>query len=111
MWLQLIDRLIAGLILLFLSPLIAVLIMLIQLGSHNSLFTREWRVGEKGKLFQVIKFSTTSQKNNQGLGYWLRKSSLENLPILWNVLRGDVSLFRTHSWTLEDAVRISLARQ
>lgn len=111
MWLHLIDRIIAGLLLLFLSPIMAVLIMIIHFYSPKSLFVREWRVGEKGKLFQVIKFSTTSHKNSQGLGYWLQKSGLEYLPILWNVLRGDMSLILTRCWTLEDAVRLSLARQ
>lgn len=111
MWLQLIDRIIAGLLLLLLTPIMAVLITILKLDSPQSLFTSEWCVGETGKLFQLLRFSTTSHKNSNILGYWLRKSGLEHLPILWNVLKGDMSLILTRCWSLEDAVRLSLARE
>ncbi|AFY46349.1 glycosyl transferase possibly involved in lipopolysaccharide synthesis [Nostoc sp. PCC 7524] len=110
-WLQFIDRVIAGVLLLLLSPIMAVLVILMQVYSPKSLFTREWRVGERGKLFRAIKFCTTHQQNSTPLGRWLRKSGLEHLPQLWNVLRGEMSLIGTRCWTLEEAISLSLERQ
>jgi lipopolysaccharide/colanic/teichoic acid biosynthesis glycosyltransferase len=108
MWLQLIDRVIAGVLLLLLIPIMAVLIMVMQVYSPKSVFTREWRVGEKGKLFRAIKFSTLNQQNNKALGRWLRQSGLEHLPKLWNVLRGEMSLIGTRCWTLEEAITLTV---
>ncbi|MBD2359716.1 sugar transferase [Anabaena minutissima FACHB-250] len=108
MWLQLIDRVIAGILLLLLSPIMAVLMILTQVYSPESLFTREWRVGEKGKLFRAIKFSIPTQENSKAFGLWLRKSGLEHLPKLWNVLRGEMSLIGTRCWTLEEAITLTV---
>ncbi|WP_066377754.1 MULTISPECIES: heterocyst development glycosyltransferase HepC [unclassified Anabaena] len=111
MWLQLINRVIAGGLLLLLSPIMAVLIILMQVYSPKSIFTREWRVGQRGKLFRTIKFCTTHQQNTTVLGRWLSKSGLDHLPQLWNVLRGEMSLIGTRCWTLEAAISLSLERQ
>jgi hypothetical protein len=107
-WLQFIDRVIAGVLLLLAIPIMAILIMLMQIYSPKSIFTREWRVGEKGKLFRAIKFAIPHQQSNQVLGRWLRKSGVEHLPKLWNVLRGDMSLIGSRCWTLEDAMSLTV---
>ncbi|QLE56094.1 heterocyst development glycosyltransferase HepC [Nostoc sp. TCL26-01] len=108
-WLwRLMDWVIAFVFLLFMSPAILVLAMLMRSDSPAPVFTYEWRVGERGRLFPAIKFRTTSYYNITLLERWLRKSSLDNLPQLWNVLQGDMSLMRYRSWTLEEVVRFSL---
>jgi lipopolysaccharide/colanic/teichoic acid biosynthesis glycosyltransferase len=82
--------------------------ILIRITTLEPVFIYEWRVGEKGKLFRAIKFCTTSQHKFPILGFWLKKSGLEYLPQLWNVVRGEMSLTGSDCWTLEDAVRLSL---
>ena len=61
------------------------------------LFTQE-RVGENNKVFKIIKFRSM-RKNDEGttnevtkVGNFLRKSRIDELPQLWNVLKGDISL-------------------
>ncbi|MEH2300449.1 heterocyst development glycosyltransferase HepC [Nostoc sp.] len=101
---RLIDWITALVLLLLVSPVMLGLIMLMQVYSPGSLFCREWRVGERGKLFQSIRFCT---HNITPLGRWMGKSSLNNLPQLFNVLRGDMSLIGSRCWTLEDAVQLN----
>ena len=101
---RLIDWIAALVLLLLVSPVMLGLIVLMQVYSPGSLFCREWRVGERGKLFQAIRFCTD---NITPLGRWMGKSSLDNLPQLFNVLRGDMSLIGSRCWTLEDAVQLN----
>lgn len=127
------DRIIAAILLLILSPLFLVLALLIQRNSPGSVFFRQWRVGERGRLFQIIKFRTmvsgAAQMHHQvmgdqdglhklendprvtAVGRWLRRYSLDELPQLINVLRGEMSLVGPRPWALYDAVRISLDLQ
>ncbi|MEH2381225.1 MAG: heterocyst development glycosyltransferase HepC [Nostoc sp.] len=104
---RLIDWIAALVLLLLVSPVMLGLIVLMQVYSPGSLFCREWRVGERGKLFRAIKFSTTTKQNITPLGRWMCKYSLDNLPQLFNVLRGDMSLTGSSCWTLEDAVQLN----
>ncbi len=123
------DRIIAAILLLILSPLFLVLALLIRQNSPGSIFFRQWRVGERGRLFQIIKFRTMVSgaalmhhqlMNDQdglhklendprvtSVGRWLRRYSLDELPQLINVLRGEMSLVGPRPWALYDVVRIS----
>lgn len=124
-----IDWISAALLLLILSPLMLGLAALIVVFSPGPIFFEQWRVGERGKLFKIIKFRTMIMGaehqhhqvmgNQSGLhklkhdprvtplGYWMRKYSLDELPQLFNVLRGEMSLVGPRPWALYDAVRIS----
>ena len=126
---QVSDRIIAAILLLILSPLFLVLALLIRRDSPGSVFFRQWRVGERGRLFQIIKFRTmvngAAQMHHQvmtdqdglhklendprvtSVGRWLRRHSLDELPQLINVLRGEMSLVGPRPWALYDVVRIS----
>jgi lipopolysaccharide/colanic/teichoic acid biosynthesis glycosyltransferase len=108
-WLQrLIDWITALVLLLLVSPVMLILVVLMQFESPESLVSREWYVGERGKVFQVIKLCPTAKQNITPLGRWMRKYDLDNLPQLLNVLRGEMSLMGSRCWTLEDAVQLSL---
>lgn len=95
----------AGLVLL--SPFLGFIALLVKLGSKGPVFYTQTRVGLDGKNFRMIKFRTMVQdaERNTGaiwspqndprvtpVGRFLRKTSLDELPQLLNVLKGDMSL-------------------
>jgi Undecaprenyl-phosphate glucose phosphotransferase len=102
-----IDRILAGLALLGLSPLLLLVSLAIKLDSPGPVFFRQPRQGLGDTLFDVFKFRTMHQSLGDTvgrqqtkredpritrLGAWLRRSSIDELPQLLNVLRGDMSL-------------------
>jgi exopolysaccharide biosynthesis polyprenyl glycosylphosphotransferase len=105
------------LLLLVLSPLFVLFAVLVKLGSPGAAFFRQERVGLHGRTFKVVKFRSMCSDAEQQLdelrehnviqghafkmdrdprvtrvGRFLRKTSLDELPQLWNVLRGEMSL-------------------
>ncbi len=98
------DRLAASLLLVLLSPLLLVVAILVRYQHGSPILFRQSRPGLKGNLFRICKFRTmTDQRDADGnllpdeqrltrLGQFLRKSSIDELPALWNVLVGQMSL-------------------
>lgn len=101
------DLIVASVILVLTSPLFALLAILIRLDSKGRIFYSQERVGLDGKPFRIIKFRTMSEdaEKNTGpvwaskedprttrIGRFLRRFSLDELPQLWNVVRGEMSL-------------------
>ncbi len=95
----------AGLVLL--SPVLAVIAVWVKSDSEGPVFYRQERVGEDGKTFDLFKFRTMKvgaeaatgpvwAKENDDrrtrIGGFLRKTNLDELPQLWNVFKGDMSL-------------------
>jgi Bacterial sugar transferase len=108
---RLVDWILALILLLLVSPLVVGLIILLWFNSPELLFSYEWHIGERGKLFQAIKFCTTTKHNITFLGLWMHKYGLDHLPKLFNVLRGEMSLLGNRCWCLEDAIKLSLEGQ
>jgi lipopolysaccharide/colanic/teichoic acid biosynthesis glycosyltransferase len=92
-----------GIIALF--PVFVIVSLLLKISSGGPLFFVQKRIGKNGKIFQMIKFrsmiviqnsnSTISVKGDvriTKIGAFLRKFKLDELPELWNVLKGDMSL-------------------
>jgi len=98
------DLAVAGLGLLVLSPLIAAIAALVRLRHGRPVLFRQKRPGLHGRPFTILKFRTMRDATGPdgaplpdadrltALGRFLRRTSLDELPELWNVLRGDMSL-------------------
>jgi lipopolysaccharide/colanic/teichoic acid biosynthesis glycosyltransferase len=98
------DLLLAGALTLAALPVMFVLALLVRLSSPGPVLFRQQRVGRDGESFQLYKFRTMRVANAgpsvtaggdrrvTPVGRWLRKSKLDELPQLINVLAGDMSL-------------------
>jgi Sugar transferases involved in lipopolysaccharide synthesis len=101
---RMIDFLIAFTGLIFLSPVFAVVLVILYIQNDGKPFFFQTRPGLNEKLFRIIKFKTmTDKKDSQGnllpdsdrltkVGSFVRQTSLDEIPQLINVLKGDMSI-------------------
>ncbi|HUC36550.1 MAG TPA: sugar transferase [Acidimicrobiales bacterium] len=118
--------------LVLLSPLLAVVALAVRLTSRGPIFYRQARVGRKGQEFSMLKFRTMTVENAGAspakfdgevvvgpfpklkddprvtpIGRLLRRTSIDELPQLWNVLRGEMALVGPRPFMLDDAAAIN----
>jgi putative colanic acid biosynthesis UDP-glucose lipid carrier transferase len=100
------DFVVSAIALLLLSPLLLLVAVLIRLDSPGPVIYRQLRYGLNGQAFEVYKFRTMRLSDPENeivqvsradprvtrIGRFLRATSIDELPQLWNVLRGDMSL-------------------
>ena len=101
---QVIDFSIALLALLFLSPIFVIILVGLYIANSGKPFFYQERPGKKNRIFTIIKFKTMNDKKDKNgkllpdferltkLGSIVRKTSLDEIPQLINVLKGDMSL-------------------
>ena len=93
--------------LIVLSPLLALIALQVKISSRGPVFYSQERIGQYGLPFRIYKFRTMidhaeadgvphlTHDNDPRItrvGHWLRKYRLDELPQLWNILRGDMSI-------------------
>jgi exopolysaccharide biosynthesis polyprenyl glycosylphosphotransferase len=101
-----IDLTVAAVGMVVCAPVFALIAAIVRCSSRGPVFFRQKRVGERGRLFELIKFRTMVDGAENGCAVWasecddritgvgrfLRATRLDELPQLWNVLRNDMSV-------------------
>ncbi len=98
------DFVIALLAFAILLPVFIIVVILLAIANSGKAFFVQRRPGKGGKIFKVIKFKTMNDRKDQGgqllpdavrltaLGKFVRKTSMDEIPQLLNVIKGDMSL-------------------
>lgn len=101
---RLLDICISAIVLFFLSPLMLIIYLLVRINLGGPAFFVQERVGKDNKIFKMIKFRTMKDSRDKNgnllddnervtrLGSFLRSFSLDELPELINIIKGDMSL-------------------
>lgn len=101
---RILDILVSGIGLIILSPMLLILYILVKIRIGSPVFFTQDRVGKNEQIFKMYKFrSMTNETDNEGkllpddqrltsFGKTLRATSLDELPELWNILKGDMSI-------------------
>jgi len=103
---RLVDGLGSLVLLALLSPLLLLLVVVVRLDTPGPAFFSQMRLGERGRVFKLFKFRTMMDAKRTVIGEiydgghpeitrsgtWMRRLKLDELPQLWNVLVGDMSL-------------------
>jgi len=107
------DRLLAAVALVLLLPLLATLAISIRWRIGGPVLFYQMRPGRHGRPFRLVKFRTMTDACDENgvplddaarmtpFGRWLRATSLDELPELWNVLRGEMSFVGPRPLLLE----------
>jgi lipopolysaccharide/colanic/teichoic acid biosynthesis glycosyltransferase len=126
------ERLLAAFMLLLLSPVFLCLYLLVKLDSRGPFIFRQLRLGRNRRPFTIYKIRTMGvgaeaqqvglAKKNEAdgpifkikqdprftkVGYWLARSGLDELPQLWNVMRGEMAFVGPRPFPVGEAAKIS----
>lgn len=105
------DFVFATILLVVFSPLMLVVAALIKIDSRGPVFFRQERVGKGGKIFRIFKFRSMVSNNDMWdssrrdeytfVGKIIRRLSIDELPQLFNVIAGQMSLVGPRPWVVE----------
>ena len=101
---RLMDVVIAASALVLLAPVLVVTAITVRVFMGRPIFFRQMRPGYRGHPFELVKFRSMRTEDTSAreqvsehhrltkLGYFLRRTSMDELPELWNIVKGDMSL-------------------
>lgn len=105
------DFVFATILLVVFSPLMLLTAALIKIDSRGPVFFRQERVGKDGKIFRIFKFRSMVSDNDMRdysrkdqytfVGKIIRRLSIDELPQLFNVIAGEMSLVGPRPWVVE----------
>lgn len=116
---RLLDIVLSGLALIVLSPVIAIVALLVRVKLGSPVIFKQERPGLNEKIFKMYKFrSMTDERDENGellpdedrlppFGKKLRSTSLDELPELWNIFKGDMSIVGPRPQLVRDMVFMS----
>lgn len=116
---RLFDLLLSLALMALLAPLILVLAFFVRINLGSPILFRQIRPGHKGQPFNMLKFRTMTEARDRdgnllpdsdrlpAFGRWLRSTSLDELPELWNVFRGEMSFVGPRPLLMEYLPRYS----
>ena len=116
-----IDRLFAAVMLVVFSPVMVAIVIALMRSQGRPIMFRQQRVGRHGEIFTILKFRTMiegaeeigdgylvdDQQLVTPMGEWLRKTSLDELPQLINILRGDMAIIGPRPSVIDQYERYS----
>lgn len=113
---RLLDILLSGVALIILAPIMVIVVILIRLKLGSPVIFKQERPGKGKKIFTMCKFRTmTDDRDSEGnllpddvrltkFGAFLRSTSLDELPELWNIFKGDMSIVGPRPQLVRDMV-------
>lgn len=104
------NRVIACLLLLFLSPLLIIIAFLLAIMQGMPIFFLQERIGLHQKKFRIIKFRTMEDQEPTMIGNVLRKTGIDELPQLINIVRGEMNFIGPRPLTSKDIDRLQWSK-
>ena len=92
--------------LLFFLPVFLLISLLIKLDDRGPILFTQQRLGKYKRPFQIYKFRSINAGKVTRVGHWLRKSGLDELPQIFNILKGNMSVVGPRPLTFDDIQRI-----
>ncbi|MDO4752889.1 MAG: sugar transferase [Candidatus Saccharibacteria bacterium] len=108
---RVVDEILAILLLVLLAPFFLIIAILVKIDSPGPVLFKQERVGKNGKIFKILKFRSMIVSNDikdgsckdkyTRVGRVIRRTSIDELPQLFNVLMGQMSFVGPRPWVVE----------
>lgn len=104
---RIIEIVLSALALIFFSPILIGVSLFVLLINGLPIFFFQERLGILKRPFQILKFRTMKDGRVTNLGHWLRKTGIDKLPQIWNILIGDMGIVGPRPLTQFDIDRLN----
>ena len=95
---KILDKVISLIIIILFLPLFLIISFLIKIIDKNKIIYKQERTGINGNIFYIYKFSTFKDGKITKFGKILRKTSLDEFPQMFNIIKGDMSFIGPRPW-------------